>query len=280
VQQYNCYSILASVRHSLNEFSDAYVQGTDTTGRYKNDYLLDKINEAHREIYSFLSQRLPHYFMGTATLTGVNSVYTLPGDFGALVEFRNEIGRNIFPVGWTNRKLTGSTGAEREYYRNGNTLVINKNNVTTAYTLYYKKKCRNLEIGQAVAGSGAAALVMAATAKKTDDYYNGFEIENVTQEESDTITDYVASTQTATITGTPVADDWYGLVPEIPEMFMHLIQRRATMLVREEYPLSQIRNASETYQAYVDQMSALLINYSDLDADVPVEETFEDFLDD
>jgi hypothetical protein len=279
MQQYNCYSILASVRLALNEYSEAYVQGTDSTGRFNNIYLLEKINEAYRELYAFLVLRMPHLFMAETKITGVNSVYTLPGDFGALVEFRNPDGFQIFPVSWNDRKWESATGTKFEYYRSGNTLVINQPGLAETYTLYYKKKCRNLEMGQAQAGSGALALKMSAASNNTDDYYNGFGVENITQDTNETISDYVGSTLIATVTGTPAENDFYGLTPEIPEPFMHLIQRRAVMMIREEYPLAQVANSAETYAVYKENMANLLITYADLLGDVPSEEDYEDLVD-
>ena len=279
MQQYNCYSILSSVRRSLYEHSLAYVQGTDTTGRYDNDYLLEKINEAYREIFAFLAVRLEHYFMEEIEITGADSVFELPADYGTLIEFRDADGNQVFPINWGERKNKTTTGATQEYYRNGNTLVLNKAGISSTYTLYYKKKCRNIEMGQAAAGSGALALVMAASSKNTNNYYNGMYVENITQDLVEEIVDYTGATQTAIVTSTPAAADWYGLVPEVPEPFMHMIQRRAVAIVREDFPLTQGSNTGETYKNYTDQMAELLQNYGDLDADVPVEEDFEDFSD-
>ena len=278
MQKYNCYSILSSLRHSLNEHSDAYVQGTDTSGKYSNTYLVEQINEAYRGIFAFLALRLPHYFQEEVSITGVDSVFTLPADYGALKQFRDAEGNMVYPIGWNDRKNVATAGSEYEYYRSGNTLVLNKPGITQTFTLYYKKRCRDLKTALAGANSIATKLHITGGVK-TDDTYNGFYVENVTQDLAEEITDYAGSTQLATVASTPLVTDYFGFVPEIPEPFQHMIKKRAAMLVRSDFPLAQQVNSQETYQEWQDEMADLLRVYGDLQGDIPVEEDFEDFED-
>ncbi|MCK4787658.1 MAG: hypothetical protein KAV87_28140 [Desulfobacteraceae bacterium] len=277
---YNCYSILEDVRRALNEYSTALVQGTDE-GKYNNDYLLRKINDAYRQLYALLANynRLDFFFYNTISLTGINSVYTLPGDYGALVEFRDPDGFMVYPVTIHDKSLASEQGTEREYYRSGNTLVLNDNGSTTdVYSLYYKTKCRDLTMGQAAAG-GAASITLATSASKVVDFYNGQQIENNTQDWLDTISDY-ATTRVATISETAVADDWYGTVPEIPEPFMHLIAEMAVIKVKAQFSLAQ-SGVSPAEASYYDLgLADLLANYGNTTDDVPAEEVFEDVDDD
>jgi hypothetical protein len=94
----NGYTLLEKVRIQLNEYSTAYVQGTDTTGAYRNDQIMDGINAAQRFLYSFLLKRIPYEFKEEISLTGVNSVYTLPADFGVLRYFKDPNGNQIYPI--------------------------------------------------------------------------------------------------------------------------------------------------------------------------------------
>ena len=58
----NGYTLLEKVRILLNEYSTAYVQATDTTGKYLNSQIMDGINNAQRFIYNFLLRRIPYEF--------------------------------------------------------------------------------------------------------------------------------------------------------------------------------------------------------------------------
>lgn len=277
---YNCYRILEDVRHALNEFSDDYVRGTDDSGKFKNTYLLNKINNAYRQLYALLANdnRLTTFFQTSVDLTGVNSVFTLPGDYGSLIEFRNTDGKQVFPIKMHDIRINSITGSNREYYRQGNTLVLNKDGETGPYALWYNKKCRDLITGQASAGA-AASITLATTASKIVDFYNGQQIENITKDWLDTITDY-ANTRVATIAETAAASDYYGTVPEIPEPFQHLIAELATIKVQAEFPLAQSQPSMAGVTYWDLGLADILAEYGDTTKDIPAEEVFEDFDDD
>lgn len=233
----NCYEILGDVRKGLNEYSSGLHNGTDTSGAHLNSYLVKKINDAQRHIYGLLMPRIPEAFLKEVSLTGVNSVYTLPWDFGRLLYFKDENGCQVFQINPKRLKLTNETGSDRLYYRKGNTLVLDKAGVTDDYSLLYYQKPRELDCGQATAG-GALSITLATSAKKIADYYNDMTIENITEDWTDTISDY-SSARVATITETAAAEDYYGIVPEIPEVFHHLIAPKAIQLVKSESPVAQ-----------------------------------------
>lgn len=235
----NAYVILENVRDGINEYSTGYVQGTDTTGIYRNAHLLRCINRAQRFLHAILAKTIPEEFLESITLTGVNSVYTLPWDFAVVKEFKDENGYKVYPSNVDILPTNSGVGSDRLYYRTGNTLVLNKSGVTDTYTLWYYKKPRDIHHGQG--GTSCAATIFHldnAEAKQINDYYNGMIIENTIQSTQETISDYTGSTKLATVTGTPVSTNWYGIVSEIPETFHHLIAPRAIMIAKAEHPVS------------------------------------------
>jgi len=273
----NCYELVSSMRRRLNEYSAAKVQGTDTTGAYLNELIVEKINESIRELYGFIARRSPNLFLGEASLTGVNSVFTLPWDFGKLLLFNNDKGRKVYPIAQDERKPTDSTGSDRLYYRKGNTLVLDKSGITKTYDLIYRKKPRNIHLGKASAGAATSITLDVTYAPKIADYFNGMTIENITQDWVDEIDDYTAA-RVATISETAAANDYYGIVPEIPEEVHHLIAPRATMLIVEESPVGQKTNVSgDEYNTWLEQLKVALLEITDESGDTDWEEMFTSF---
>jgi hypothetical protein len=152
----NCYALVAAVRQSIGEFSEAKVRGEDTLGGYHNDYIVTMINAAIRELYALISRRVPDLFITETTLTAVNSVFTLPWDFAKLIYFKNAEGLQVYEMDQWQRKLTSATGSEMLYRRVGNTLVLDKTGVTKTYTLIYKRKPRKIHHGLVVTGSSTS----------------------------------------------------------------------------------------------------------------------------
>ncbi|MDP2646641.1 MAG: hypothetical protein U1C57_01975 [Candidatus Doudnabacteria bacterium] len=234
----NGYTLLDKVRKLLNEHSTAYVQGTDTTGKYSNDQIMEGINAANRYLYSLLLPRIPYHFEAETTLAGVASVYTLPADFGILRYFKDSDGHQIFPVRPDQRRLASQSGSDQLYYRQGNTLVRDKASITETCTLIYYKKVLDIDQGISSAG-GALSLALATSAKKIVDYYNGITIENVTDDWVDTISDYTAARVATIGTETGAASKYYGTVSSIPEPFHFLIIPRAIFEITGNYPVVQ-----------------------------------------
>lgn len=230
----NCYALLEKVRVQLNEYSTAYVQGTDTTCKYSNVQIVDGINAARKYIYNLLLKRIPYVFEAEVALTGVASIYTLPADFGILRYFKDLDGNQIHPIEQNFRRKTNETGSDQYYYRRGNTLVIDKANVTEVCTLIYYRKCRDITQGKASAGA-TASITLTTTAKKIIDYYKGMVVENITKDWTDTISDY-AVTRVATIAETAAENDYYGIVCDMPEAFHHLYIPRAVFEITGNFP--------------------------------------------
>lgn len=269
---YDCYNLIAGVRQELNEYSTAYVQGTDTTGKYQNEYLLTKINQAYRYLYALLLPRIPGYFYVKKSIAGVASVYTLPGDLGQLLEVRDESGYKVIPIKVGNIPIDDATGNANEYFRTGNSITINKASTTATYVFYYIKKSRDLEAGQAAAG-GAASITFPSSFSKVVDFYNGMEINNITKDWTDTITDY-AVTRVATISETAAVNDYFGLVPEIPEAFQHLITPKAVQLVKASFPLAQERPTQAEIALWGEMLAEAIKSYGVEDSDVPLSDIF------
>lgn len=265
----NCYSVLQDVRRGVNEYSDLLVKGLDSSGKYKNPHIIQKINSAQRYIYNLLFSRIPEEFLESTTLTGVASVYTLPWDFGILKEFRDENGYKVHRIGVQHLKVDAATGSDSLYYKKGNTLVLDKDSVTETYTLWYYKKCRDLDQGKASAGA-ATSITLATTAKKIADYYNGMTIENITKDWVDTVDDYTAA-RVATISETAAANDYYGLVSSLPEPFHMLIAPRATLEVRVTSSERQERPSPAEFLMFNDQLLEALRAYAGSAQDVTPE---------
>jgi hypothetical protein len=270
----NCYEILADVRRALNEYSTAKVQGTDTTGAYKNETIIKKINATIREMFAIISRRSPGLFLEQADVTGVDSVFALPWDFGTLVVFKNEYGHKVYSIEQDERRLVNSAGNERGYYRKGQSLVLDKPGITKTFKIIYRKKPRNIHTGKASAGS-ASSITLSTTAPKIADYLKGMLIENVDKDWVDTISDYTAA-RVATVTQTSEADDYYGLVPEIPEWSHDLIAPRAAYLVSQESPVGQKRVSGNEYNDWLSQFRQRLIDYTD-PGDTDWEELFTSY---
>jgi len=230
----NGYTLLERVRIQLGEFSTAYVNGTDSTGKYKNFQIMDGINAAQRFIYNTLFTRIPYTFEEEIALTGVSSVYTLPADFGQLRYFKDADGYQIFPISTDQRRTTNSSGSDRRYYRKGNTPVVDKASSTDVCTLIYYRKCRDIHQGKASAGA-ATSITFSTDAKLIVDYYNGLTIENITKGWVDVIDDY-AVTRVATISETAAANDYYGTVSDLPESFHFLMVPRAVFEITGGFP--------------------------------------------
>lgn len=271
----NGYTLLEKVRILLNEYSTAYCQATDTTGKYLNSQIMDGINAAQRYIYNVLFTRMPQLFEEEVELTGVSSVYTLPSDFGKLRYFKNSDGYQIFPISTAQRRLTASAGSDRLYYRNGNTLVLDKPSLTDVCTLIYYRKPREIEQGVSSDG-GAASVTLATTAKAIADYYNGLTIENVTDSTVDAISDYSAA-RVATVTNTWAASKYYGTVSDLPEMFHYLMIPRAVFEITGNYPVVQEKPQKSGVEMFNDQLIMALRAYAGEDLDIYPEDIWTSY---
>lgn len=268
----NCYSLLEDVRRGLNEYSTALMQGTDTSGMYSNEYLVGKINKAIQAIHSYLFKRVPGAFRTSASVSVTSSVITLPWDFGIIEELRDADGSKVFPTSTRYLPANASGGSKRQYYRKGNTLVLAQSSVTDTYTIWYFTKPRRVEQGKASAGA-ALSLTLATTTPKIADYFNGMIIEDVTADWVDTIDDYTAARVCTLAAQTGKADDYYGIVSDIPDTFHGLIAPRALLNVRNEHPVFQDKKpTSEEKIEWVNELIAALSAFAGAQEDVPPED--------
>lgn len=276
----NCYSLVKSARVALNDFdtsgSEAKTKGTDTTGHYLNEYIVEKINLSQSFIYNYLLKRIPEEFFETATLTGVNSAYTRPANFGKLLYFKDENGRQVYPIQERNRRLVNSTGSDRHYTIRGNTLVLDKAGITTAYDLLYYRKARELDFGLSTDG-GALSITLALSAKKVVDYYNGMVIENVTDDWVDTVSDYTTGRVATIGTETGAASKYYGIVSDLPDMFHEFIAPKAVLYIKMESPLSEEKPSTADRKDFMDGLREALRGYAGSKLDVDDSTIFEDF---
>ena len=272
----NCYALVASVRHAVGEYSEAKVRGEDTLGGYHNDYIVSKINDAIRELYAIISRRVPGLFLEEVDLTGVNSVFTLPWDFGKLVYFKDNYGLKVSEITEPQRKLTDDSGSKRLYRRVGNTLVLDKSGSVDTYTLSYLRKPRNVHHGLVVTGS-ALSMTFCDKSVKIADYYNGMVVENETADWIDTISDYTAARVATIAAQTPAKNEAYGLVPEIPEWAHNLIAPRASLMVRQEHPLTKRKPTSQDFTEYRELLRTTLLQFATQSDDIDYEELFTSY---
>ena len=272
----NCYAIVAAVRHSVGEYSEAKVRGEDTLGGYHNDYIIQKINAAIRELHALISRRIPDLFIEETELTAVDSVFTLPWDFGKLIYFKNAEGRQVYSHDQRQRKLNDGTGSKMLYRRVGNTLVLDQAGVTETYTLIYKRKPRIIHSGLVVAGA-SASMTFCQAAPMTADYFNGMVVENISADWIDTISDYTASRVATIAAETPAKNEAYGLVPEIPDWSHMLIAPRAVLMVRLEHPLTKRKPSVTDLNEYRELLRTTLLEFAAPSEDEDYQDLFSNF---
>ena len=272
----NCHALVASVRRTLGEYSEAKVRGEDTLGGFDNDYIVEKLNAAIRELYVLISRRVPDLFIEELALTAVSSVFTLPWDFGKIVWFKDELGHKVNEISQSQQKYVNMTGSDRLYRRVGNTLVLDKAGLGVTYTLTYKRKPRDVHHGLVAAGS-ALSMTFSTKARKVADYYNGMTVENETSDWVDTISDYTAARVATIAAETPALNEAYGLVPEIPEWCHHLLAPRAALLIRQEHPLTKRRPTPADFNEYREMLRTTLLEFAAPSEDVDIEDIFTGF---
>ena len=230
----NAYAIVEAVRKGVNEYSTAYMQGTDTTGAFDNTDIMEKVNEAQAFLYNALLNREPALFYKSTNLTGVASVYTPPADFYRLRRIEDSNGIKLTRISLDDKKRVLDQGSGWFYYQVGNTFVLDKTSASDVLTFYYISRCRKLDMGMSSAGA-ALSLTLATSARKEADYYNNMKIENITDDWFDTISDYTAARVATLAAQTGAASKYYGLISELPEDFHDLIANKALLLMKESH---------------------------------------------
>ena len=266
----NCYEILSDIRREINEYSTAYMEATDTSGAYSNAYLVRKINTAQSFIHSLILNKKPEVFLTAIEITGVGSVYALPFDFGRLLVFKDENDRKLYPINIDMLKVSGTTGNKRFYYRKGSDLILDRDGITDTYTLWYYKRCRDLDQGQA-----SAADTLATTAKAIADYYNGMILEDITGTQYAEVTDYSAA-RVITSTITLADESYYGIVSELPEEFHFLISKRAVMNLKASSPIATEKLVKSEYDLFYEEFRETFRAYAGSKEDITQEEIWLD----
>jgi len=267
----NAYTLLSDVRYGLNDHSTALVQGTATHSPFSNDFIMDRINRAQRLLYAKIKKHKPGIFEKSTTITGSSSVFSLPWDYANVIEFRDSEGRKVYPSTVGALPPNNAVGNDRLYRRVGNTFVLNKAGVSDTYTLYYMSKPRDIHLG---AASDTDTLV--ATAPAIADYFNSMIIENITDGTVDTITDYTAA-RVVTITIDLDSGDYYGIVPEIPEVFHDFIAPRALWLCKEEHPVTQEKPSIADLQTWDLDVIEAIREFAVDSYDISQEEIWTDY---
>lgn len=270
----NCYEILSQVRYGLNDHSTALVQGTDTTGAFKNEELIRQINNAQYFLWAVLFKQFPEYFLKSASITFTASVATFPADFFKLREVSNSDGYPLTPISVRERHIYGG-GSRYAYYRYGNTLRIDQDSITDTGTLWYYSRCRELDTGTTSAG-GALSATLATTAKAIVDYYNGMNIENVTDSTVDTITDYSVA-RVCTVSNTWASSKYYGIVSDLPEIIQPLIAEYAILQLKKN-PKVPLQVTPADASLFNEMLREALRSFGGtLDGDVTMDSIINDF---
>ena len=264
-QNLNCYEMVDQIRYGLNDHSTAKVQGTVTTGPFKNENILSEINKAQMFVQAVIRAQIPELFFKSGTMTGVASVYTLPSDLWKIKRVENADEEKIEQIDLNQKHGSSGSGSKYGYYRYGNSLRIDADSVTDTLTIWYEYRCRALNFGKSAAG-GALSLTLASSAKPIADYYNGMQIENVTDSWVDTIDDYSAA-RVCTITETGAVDKYYGLISELPEPFHQLILDRALLRLKS-HPNSPEKPTKVELSQFQEDLAGALNSYGDTDVDM------------
>lgn len=278
----NAYKFIADVRQGLNEYSAALWAGTDTSGKFSNNYLINVLNSAQARMYALIMKSdAREIFYESASVTVTSSVITLPWDYGKIMQLEDADGHKVWPSTAKILPTTGDSGSKNLYYRDGNTLVLNKSGVSDTFTIKYFKKPRNMTYGTAGTSSGLNTLVMAATdiTMLRNDYYNNLVVDNYTQGKYGTISDFVASTLVATTDNTitwVASTDLYGTVPDMPEEFHHLIPALAIILVKATHPASQEPPSKPEMDLWGSMFAETMAAFANMPDDIPIESIFTD----
>lgn len=278
----NAYELLREVRLGIGEYSDAILNGLQR-GTHTNRFLMGEINKAQKYVYNLALSRLPNYFIGKADLTGVDSVFTLPADFGTLIAFKNDKKTKLSRI--TVDNLSPGTGSKLLYYQQGKTLVLERSGITDTYELWYRKRPRDIHAGRFLDDSDddvGQIYLDTGQCARLDDYYNGMIIENTNRNEFSTASDFVGTTGVVTLEDLTLANDWakgefYGVVSELPEALHVLIGPRAILSARTVSPVVKSKPTKADFDLWNDLMITTFQAFTDQEEDVDIEEIFSDF---
>lgn len=229
----NAYYILSDVRDNLHEASESHWDDAE---------ILRKINQAQMELAMHLAMSPGSWLVKRATVTPSSGEISLPSDCAKPLSLEEVSTGTKIPIrisvsdrAWT-RQTSLSIDQVLDAYMLRDKIVVNNSSYSNSCYLWYHIRVPDLHAGTAGAGSGASALVLDADNEPrfTDDYYNGVTVEVIDQTSgiidiSSTVSDYVGSTTTMTITGTPASGDYYGTISLLPDEAYIVLMLKATL---------------------------------------------------
>ena len=276
IQTGNCYEVLQNIRYAINEHSDDLVKGLDVTGAFQNSYLVGMINKAQRFIFGLLFNQFPDLFLKRESLVFTDSVAVLPVDCYKIQSILDAAYSPIVPIGINERQSIPGSGSRYKYYRYGNNIQVEKDAISESGTIWYYSRCRDLTMGLSTAG-GVKSLTLATSARAQADYYNGMKIENVSKDWLDLITDYEADRECILEVETGDAEEYYGLVPELPEDFHGLIEERAIIEVKQ-HPKAPFKVTAEDIEIFNGNFRSVMIGFAGTNTgDINIDALINDF---
>jgi hypothetical protein len=270
----NCYTILEDVRLGLNEYTTAYMQGTDTSGTFNNADIVRKINAAQRFIWHILFTRFPELFFTSIVIPGNAGVYLLPVDLFMIHMLQDANGFRLGKIPLRVKRTASQGGSDYNYYRYGNN-IIRDGGGSDSLTLYYYSRVKDLTQGCSTAG-GAGTVTLDSSAAPEIYYYNGIRIDNITDATTDTITSYTAL-RVATVTNTWAASKYYGTVSELPEPFHSLIAPKAVITMKLNPTSPEKPSAQELADFQMNLTETLRAFTGTYASDITMDEIFYDF---
>lgn len=215
--------------------------GEESESHWTDLGILRKMNFAYKQLWMQLAMQAGDWLLYEGTITLTDSEGSLPSDCAKPVYMEDSNGY-VIPINLTVREKKRSEFVNTAFeestkiaYLVGNTLVVNQTGLSGTYTLWYVKRFVELAWGTCGANCAASALHLDSTMNPsiTNDYYNGVGVvvydATAGVNLDTTITDYVGSTLIATITGTPVQNDYYGTKIELPEEALPVLVWRVTL---------------------------------------------------
>ena len=217
----NSYYMHLDVRDNMNE---------SVASHWSNKEIKRKLNAAQAKAAMAMYQSPGEWFLTSTTVTPVASVITLPTDCVRPAYLEHKAQKFAIPIRDTvrERRLTrqpsptiGVGDGDISAYMQGNTIEINKESFSDPCTLWYNKRVVEMVYGTGDTGSSTTSLKIKLDDEPSlvDDYYNGITIDylgGTGVSNSDTISDYAASTRILTVTTTVGTDTIYGTVSQVP----------------------------------------------------------------
>ncbi len=229
----NAYSMMLDVRDNIAE---------QTAKKWDNANIQRKLNAAQRKLTLLLSMSPGDWLVTSTDLTPSDSLITLPSDCMKPVYMEEASSGVPIPLNSNVRdrsvgRVPGATLGivQAEAYMLKDYIEFNQDSYSNGVTLWYQKRVPDLALGLVASGSAASSLILQSANEPNgnNDYYNNVVVEildatNLNVNIRSVISDYAGVSFTATVTGTPVAEDFYGTISTLPEECHTLMVLMAT----------------------------------------------------